>query len=300
MGRPRVIIHNLISLDGRLDGFPADAGLYYELASRLPHQAVLTGSGTMLAAAAGHDIDMSGEDTEPSPGAAAAVPAAAGDTRPLLVIVDGRGRLSRYAWLREQPFWCDVLVLCSSATPASHLDRLRRHHVSHVVAGDGRVDLSITLRLLAERYHVGAVRVDAGGGLNGALLQARLVSEVSVVIAPYLAASAAADPSRLIACPGSAGPVALELTAVERLRQGHVWLRYDVRDGPGGEMRAVQESGAVGRVPPGPRALGRPPSAAGAWLCKACSHDRGWPDERASHASGGRAGRVGGDADRPG
>jgi hypothetical protein len=37
MDRPRVIIHNLISLDGRLDGFPADAGLYYEMASRLPH-----------------------------------------------------------------------------------------------------------------------------------------------------------------------------------------------------------------------------------------------------------------------
>ena len=52
MDRPRVIIHNLISLDGRLDGFPADAGFYYEMASRLRHQAVLTGSGTMLAAAA--------------------------------------------------------------------------------------------------------------------------------------------------------------------------------------------------------------------------------------------------------
>lgn len=32
MDRPRVTIHNLISLDGRLDGFPADVGLYYELA----------------------------------------------------------------------------------------------------------------------------------------------------------------------------------------------------------------------------------------------------------------------------
>jgi riboflavin biosynthesis pyrimidine reductase len=56
MDRPRVIIHNLISLDGRLDGFPADAGPYYEMASRLPHQAILTGSGTMLAAAAGQAL----------------------------------------------------------------------------------------------------------------------------------------------------------------------------------------------------------------------------------------------------
>jgi hypothetical protein len=86
MDRPRVIIHNLISLDGRLDGFPADAGLYYEMASRLPHQAVLTGSGTMLAAAAGQGIDLSEEDSEPLPGIAAAwhrrgrgLAAAAGD-----------------------------------------------------------------------------------------------------------------------------------------------------------------------------------------------------------------------------
>ncbi len=234
MDRPRVIIHNLISLDGRLDGFPADAGLYYELVARLPHQAVLTGSGTMLAAAASQHIDLSGEDTEASQGTATAVPAAVRDTRPLLVIVDSKGKLTRYAWLREQPFWRDVLVLCSSTTPASHLDRLRLHHVAHVVIGDDRVDLPAALRQLAERHHVAAVRVDAGGGLNGALLRARLVGEVSVVIAPYLAASPVADPLRLIAGRGGADPVALELTMVERLRQGHVWLRYDVRDGPAG------------------------------------------------------------------
>ena len=192
---------------------------------------MLTGSGTMIAAAASQGIDMAGADDEPGP--AAVVPAAAGDGRPLLVIVDGRGRLTRYAWLRAQPFWRDVLVLCSSAAPASQLSRLRRHHVGPVVVGEGRVDLFAALCLLAERYHVGAVRVDAGGGLNGALLRAGLADEVSVVIAPYLAAGAAAGPSRLIAGPGSAGPVALELTAMERLRQRQVWLRYDVRDGPG-------------------------------------------------------------------
>ncbi len=93
-----------MSLDGRLDGIPAEAGRYYEMTSRLPHQAVLTGSGTMLAAAASQGIDMSQEDPEPSPAVAMAGPAAAGDRRPLLVIVDSQGRLTRYAWLREQPF----------------------------------------------------------------------------------------------------------------------------------------------------------------------------------------------------
>jgi hypothetical protein len=65
MDRPWINIHNL---DGRLGGFPADVGLYYELAGRLPHQAVLTGSTTLLAAAASRCVDASGEDTEPPPG----------------------------------------------------------------------------------------------------------------------------------------------------------------------------------------------------------------------------------------
>jgi 2,5-diamino-6-(ribosylamino)-4(3H)-pyrimidinone 5'-phosphate reductase len=179
MDRPRVIIHSLISLDGRLDGFPADAGLYYEMASRLPRQAAQTGSGTMLGAAAGQCIDLSEEDPEPLPGNASAGPAAAGDPRPLLVIVDSQGRVTRYAWLREQPFWRDVLVLCSAATPAAQLDRLRRHRVGHVVLGQGRVDLGGALRLLAERHRVGAVRVDPGDRLNAALLRAGLADWTS-------------------------------------------------------------------------------------------------------------------------
>lgn len=232
MDRPRVIIHNLMSLDGSLDGFPADVGLYYELAARLPHQAILTGSGTMLAAAAGQGVDLSAEDPPPAgaPAAAAAGDGAAAgpDPRPLLVIVDNRGRLTRYAWLRDQPFWRDLLVLCPATAAPDHLARLRRHQVDHLVAGDGRVDLAAALAALAERYQVGALRVDAGGGLNSALLAAGLADEISVVLAPYLAAATGSPALRLLAAAGPT-PAALELTAVERLPGGHVWLRYAVR-----------------------------------------------------------------------
>ena len=70
-------------------------------------------------------------------GIAATGPAAAWDPRPLLVIVDGQGRLTRHAWLREQPFWRDVLVLCAAAAPAGQRDRLRRHRAGHAALGAG-------------------------------------------------------------------------------------------------------------------------------------------------------------------
>ncbi len=67
--RPYVTIHNLISLDGFPDGFPANVGLHYELVGRLPHQAVLAGSGTFLAAAASQGVDMDSRDhTRRDPG----------------------------------------------------------------------------------------------------------------------------------------------------------------------------------------------------------------------------------------
>lgn len=105
------------------------------------------------------------------------------------MVVDGQGRVTRYAWLREQPFWRDVLVLCTATTPAGQLDRLRRHRVGHVVLGQNRVDLGGALRLLAQRHRVGTVRVDAGGGLNVPLPRAGLADQLSIVIAPYLAAA---------------------------------------------------------------------------------------------------------------
>ena len=64
--------------------------------------------------------------------------------------------------------------------------------------------------------------------LNGVLLRAGLADELSLIIAPYLPASAAADLLHLIAAPGGPGAVTLELTAVERLRLGPVWLRYAI------------------------------------------------------------------------
>jgi hypothetical protein len=90
MHRPQVTIHNLSSLDGQLTGFPVNLGLYYQTAARLPQQAVLTTSATLLDAAAREGIDLAGEDPDDP-----VQPPAADDPRPWLVIVDGCGRLGR-------------------------------------------------------------------------------------------------------------------------------------------------------------------------------------------------------------
>jgi 2,5-diamino-6-(ribosylamino)-4(3H)-pyrimidinone 5'-phosphate reductase len=237
MDRPTVTVHNTVSLDGRLSGFPVDAGLYYELAAAIPHDAVLSGSGTLLAAAREQGVAMTGEDP-PADGPP-------GGDGPLLVVVDSRGRLTRLAWLRALPFWRDVVVLGSARTPAEHLVRLRRLGVEAILTGDDQVDLAAALRELAVRHGVSAVRVDAGGVLNGHLLRLGLVDELSVVVAPHLAGP---DAAPLAAVPSAPG---LRLIAVRRLRGDQLHLRYAVTDRTGADPAAGRRTsgGRPGSAP---------------------------------------------------
>jgi 2,5-diamino-6-(ribosylamino)-4(3H)-pyrimidinone 5'-phosphate reductase len=222
----------MASVDGRIDHFAGDVGLYYELAAGIPQDAVLAGSSTFLAAAAAEGIELTGEDPHPAAGASPAddaAPGAAGpDAVPLLVMVDSRAQLTRFAWLTKLPYWRAVLVACSATTPSSHLELLARHGIDHVVVGADRVDLARLLDVLGSEHGIERVRVDSGGTLNGALLRAGLVDEISLLVAPY--AVGGRSPAAMFVADDLIDDAVtrLELSGVERLRGGVVWLRYEV------------------------------------------------------------------------
>ena len=224
--RPHVTVHAMLSVDGRLDHFAGDIGLYYELVSAIPHDAVLTGSATMLAAAARDGNEMAGEDPLPIEGAVAASTAA--PDAPLLVIVDSRGRLTRFDWLLGVPFWRGILVASAASTPDSHLALLDRRGIPHLTTGTKRVDLAGLLDVLAADHDIRRVRVDSGGELNGALLRASLVDEISLVLAPYAVGGRTA--AGLFVADDLVGDDVVRLDAIgmEPLRDGAVWLRYRV------------------------------------------------------------------------
>ena len=223
---PRVILHNGVTVDGRMDWFAGegDMGLYYELAARWNADAMLSGSNTMLAAYAQEgvpeEVESDLEDKELHPLHV-----------PLLVIVDSRGQVRRGAWhrIQREPYWRKAISLCSHSTPPSHLAFLQERQVEYVVAGNERVDLRVALEELNLRYGVKVVRVDSGGALNGALLRAGLVDEVSILISPCL--TGGTTPRSIFVAPdltSSDGVIPQKLIHMERLRGDVVWLRYEV------------------------------------------------------------------------
>jgi 2,5-diamino-6-(ribosylamino)-4(3H)-pyrimidinone 5'-phosphate reductase len=201
--RPHVVAHVAVSLDGATTGFTPDAEAFYALAATWSEDVTLVGADTILAQEAALT-------TAPRPGPA--------EHGPLLVVVDGRGRVREWEALREVGHWSDVLALRCRATPAQPAGRARQE----LVVGAERVDLAAALDSLRRRG-CRTVRVDSGGGLVGALLRAGLLDEVSLLVHPCLSGGASA-----LHWYGDPPPpeTRLETISSTACANGLVWLRY--------------------------------------------------------------------------
>jgi 2,5-diamino-6-(ribosylamino)-4(3H)-pyrimidinone 5'-phosphate reductase len=207
-----VIVHTAVSLDGKIDGFEPDIGVYYDLIATWDEDATLCGSETILAAA-----------PDPDPPDAAPTAESKDDDRPLLAVIDSRGRVRSWRSLLAASHWSKGLAFCSEKTPPEHLAYLKRAGVDAAIHGEERVDLARALDELAERGAATA-RIDAGPTLNGLALRAGLVDELSLLVHPAIAGEGRPFVDRL-------GTTArLRLSAEERRGDGLVWLRYRVGD----------------------------------------------------------------------
>lgn len=234
---PRVIFHNAVSLDGRIDGFEPDADRFFELAAVFGEDATLAGADTLLSSpegariAADEPIGVGGPD-ESGPQARVG--------RPLLVVPDSRGRIRGWGFLKSRPYWRDAVALCSASTLGEHLDYLRERGVATIVAGEDHVDLPSALAELAQRFAVRTLRVDSGGVLSGILLDCGLVDEISMLVHPVVVGGAEARSFlRATTDPGvQAGALArFRLKSAQELADGLMWLRYE--RGPKGPGRQL-------------------------------------------------------------
>lgn len=131
----------------------------------------------------------------------------------------------------------DVLALCSPSTPEDYSQYLKERRIGTIVTGENRIDMRAALEVLNRDYGVKVLRVDSGGTLNSVLLHADLVSEVSVLIHPFISGGKA-DPT--LADPLKAGidplQVHLRFRSAEVVWDGIVWARYSVK-GTNGSVR---------------------------------------------------------------
>jgi 2,5-diamino-6-(ribosylamino)-4(3H)-pyrimidinone 5'-phosphate reductase len=124
-----------------------------------------------------------------------------------------------------------VVVCTSKRTPAAAIDWLRQQDVEVVIRGHDRVDLPAALTALAEKG-VERLMVEGGSTLVAALLEAQLVDELQLAIAPVIFGGETAPTP----VGGDGWPVEharrLKLIEATTSADGDVILRYAVGEDP--------------------------------------------------------------------
>lgn len=180
--RPYVRCKLAMSLDGRTAMASGESKWITGAAAREDVQrlrarscAIVTGVGTVLA---------------DDPNLTVRFPLPGGHQRqPLRVVLDPRLSMPVTSRLLGQPGGVIVVTACNEAGPRQMLEQAGAE-VVHLPHGLDHVDLEATLRLLAARQ-VNEVLVETGATLSGAMLQADLIDELVIYMAPLLMGDAA-------------------------------------------------------------------------------------------------------------
>ena len=227
--RPRVICHMMTSVDGRIvvRGWPlsAEGRKQYDLIhASYDADAWICGRVTMepFAKRVRSEAEIAREPVRND----GAVPRddfrAPGDHDSFAFAIDAHGRL---AWESNDIDGDHVVAILSERVSDEYLAFLRERGVSYVFAGSRDIDLAVALEKIGADFGVQTLMLEGGGRINGGMLRAGLIDEVSLLIAPVtdgrVGTPALFDddhvPSHRLA-----------LESVDRRADDVLWLRYRV------------------------------------------------------------------------
>jgi riboflavin biosynthesis pyrimidine reductase len=229
--KPYVICHMLISLDGRIhpsrwtespDGDrKVWSSVYEKVHETLAADAWLVGRVTMaeMSKAEAHPPDGPFDVTRPHHFARR-------DADSYAIAFDRSGKLH---FTKPDVGGDHVVVLLGPGVPDSHLAELAKDGVSYVVAADEAMDARPLLELLGRELGIERLLVEGGGNVNGSMMAAGVVDEISLLVAPAI--DGALRITGVFEVPdarGLAGKARLRLTSSETLEHGLVHLRYAV------------------------------------------------------------------------
>jgi 2,5-diamino-6-(ribosylamino)-4(3H)-pyrimidinone 5'-phosphate reductase len=232
-GRPRVICHMMASLDGRIvtDGWPLSAeerAEYERVHESYEADGWLVGRVTLerhFATGVRPDEEIAREHD----GSVRDDFIAPGRHETFAFAVDPRGRLT---WTSGDVDGDHLVVLLTERVSDEYLSTLRAVGVSYLLAGREELDLPALLAKIGVRLGVRTLMLEGGGGINGSMLRAGLVDEVSVLLAPV--ADGRVGTAALFDVIGEGfHPRRLGLEAVERRAGDVLWLRYRVGETQG-------------------------------------------------------------------
>lgn len=141
------------------------------------------------------------------------------------ISIDTMGKLR---WSRNNIGGDHLICVVSERAPEDYLTELRRKGISYIVTGKTSVDLARAVKLFGRHFGVETLLLEGGGNINGGFLDANLVDEVSLLLAPGIDGRHEIPAVFDGVNARSKRAVPLKLKSVEQRKSGILWIRYKV------------------------------------------------------------------------
>ena len=142
------------------------------------------------------------------------------------IAVDPHGKLG---WDENEIEGDHVIEILSESVPDDYLFYLQNKKVSYIFAGKNDLDFSLALTQLHDLFKIQTLMLEGGGHINGSLLHAGLIDELSLLILPLADGSAGAPTTFEV---GGFLPKReaqqLQLLEIKKLEHEVVWLQYKI------------------------------------------------------------------------
>ena len=223
--KPHIICHMLSSVDGKIDASSLRAiaknNEYETIGALFGAEAWVCGRTTMHEHFAEQDpfVSNDGRIAGPQPVYVAR------RAESYAVAVDTLGKLQ---WASDEIAGDHLICITSERVSEDYLAILRQKGISYVVAGKEATDLVQAVDRLGEYFGIATLLLEGGGHINGAFLEAHLVDEVSLLVAPGI--DGRHDIPSVFDGISSQNHIAfpLKLKSIQRRENDTVWLRYNV------------------------------------------------------------------------
>lgn len=220
--RPYIICHMVASIDGRIDCAMVEkisGDEYYSTLEELDCPSLLEGRVTM------EHYNAAKEPFVPiiNKPVGKFCTFVAEESDAYMVSVDTWGRLR---WKSNNIEGVPLICIVSEKASEEYLETLRQQDISWIAVGKDDIDLAKAMEVLYERFGVKRLGLLGGGHINGGFLEAGLIDEVSLLLAPGIDGRTGktslfdgiSDKDRM--------PVQLRLEQVKKLKNDVLWIRY--------------------------------------------------------------------------
>jgi len=224
-GRPYIICHMIASVDGRIvldqwDVAQEALGEYERTGAMHRADAWMCGRVTMESFAS--------KSKRPLKTAKQPIPKtdfiANRESKSYVIAIDPAAKIN---WRSNHLDSDHLITVLTEQVSSDYLAFLQAKKISYLFGGTEKIDLGKVLEKLSKEFKIKKLLLEGGGKINGAMLSADLIDEVSLLLAPVADGSLGTPTLFDVQAPGWKARK-LELVSTRKVGGGVLWLRYKV------------------------------------------------------------------------